>query len=159
MIKIGDRIPAVEITVVLPEGVETLPADRFFAGRKAVVFGLPGAFTPTCSASHLPGYVVLADEFKARGVDAIVCVSVNDFHVMRAWGAQNNAEQITLVADAAAGFTQALGLDEERPDLGGTRSQRYAMIVEDGVVRQLNVEVPKQFEVSDARTMLAALGG
>ena len=159
MIQVGQRIPPVELTVVTPDGVETVPADKLFTGKRVVLFGLPGAFTPTCSASHLPGYVILADEIKARGVDMIACVSVNDAHVMRAWGLQNNAEEITMLADLGAVFAQALGLAEERPDLGGIRSQRYAMIIEDAVVAKLNVEVPKQFEVSDAKTMLAALSG
>ena len=159
MIQAGQTIPSVDITVVTPDGQETLPADKLFAGKRVILFGLPGAFTPTCSASHLPGYVVLADDIKARGVDMIACVSVNDAHVMRAWGLQNNAEEITMLADLGAIFTQAIGLAEERPDLGGVRSQRYAMIIEDGVVTKLNVEIPKQFEVSDAKTMLAALSG
>ena len=157
MIEVGSKVPSVDITVVRPEGQETIAADKLLAGKKVVLFGLPGAFTPTCSASHLPGYVVLADDIKARGVDMIGCVSVNDVFVMRAWGEQNHAEEITMLADLGAVFTKALGLQEERPDLGGTRSQRYAMIVEDGTVTKLNVEVPKQFEVSDAKTMLAAL--
>lgn len=159
MIQVGSKIPSVDITVVNPEGQETIAADKLFAGKKVVLFGLPGAFTPTCSASHLPGYVVLADDIKAHGVDMIGCVSVNDVFVMRAWGEQNHAEQITMLADPGAAFSTAIGLQEERPDLGGTRSQRYAMIVDDGVVTQMHVEAPKQFEVSDAKTMLAALSG
>lgn len=157
MIEVGSKIPSVQITVVTPDGQESVAADALFAGKKVLLFGLPGAFTPTCSASHLPGYVVLADDIKACGVDMIGCVSVNDAFVMRAWGEQNHAEEITMLADLGAVFSKALGLDEEKPDLGGTRSQRYAMIIDDGVVTRLNVEAPKQFEVSDAKTMLAAL--
>lgn len=157
MIQVGQKIPSVDVTVVMPESQETLPANQLFAGKKVVLFGLPGAFTPTCSVSHLPGYVVLADEIKAHGVDMIACISVNDVFVMRAWGKQNNAEEITLLADLGAILTKALGLEEERPDLGGTRSRRYAMIVDEGVVTKMNVEAPKQFEISDAETILAAL--
>ena len=157
MIKEGDRIPSVDITAVTPDGQETLSADRLFIGKKVVLFGVPGAFTPTCSASHLPGFVALADQIKARGADMIACVSINDVFVMRAWGEQQNAEAITLLADLGGVFTDAVGLGEPRPDLGGTRSQRYAMIIEDGVVTKLNVEIPKEFEVSDAETMLGAL--
>ena len=159
MIAPDNRIPAVDITVVRPDGQEKISAEKLFAGKKVVLFGLPGAFTPTCSASHLPGFVVLADEFKAQGVDMIACVSVNDVFVMRAWGEQQNAQAITLLADIAADFTKALGLEEERPDLGGVRSQRYSMIIDDGVVTRLNVENPKQFEVSKAESILAALMG
>jgi len=157
MIEEGDRIPSVDITVVTPDGLETLSADRLFSGKKVVLFGVPGAFTPTCSASHLPGFVALADQIKARGVDMIACISINDVFVMRAWGEQQNAEAITLLADLGGVFTDAVGLGEPRPDLGGTRSQRYAMIVENDVVTKLNIEIPKEFEVSDAETMLAAL--
>ena len=157
MIKEGDRIPSVDITVVTPDDRETLSADRLFSGKKIVLFGVPGAFTPTCSASHLPGFVALADQIKARDVDMIACVSINDVFVMRAWGEQQNAEAITLLADLDGAFTDAIGLGEARPDLGGRRSQRYAMIIEDGVVTKLNVEIPKEFKVSDAETMLNAL--
>ncbi len=157
MIKEGDRIPPVDITVVTPDDRETLSADQLFSGKKLVLFGVPGAFTPTCSASHLPGFVALADQIKARGIDMIACVSINDVFVMRAWGEQQNAEAITLLADLGGVFTDAVGLGEPRPDLGGMRSQRYAMIIEDSVVTKLNVEIPKEFEVSDAETMLGAL--
>ena len=157
MISVGDRIPSVDITLVRPKEEETLKADQLFAGKRVVLFGLPGAFTPTCSASHLPGFVVLADEFKARGVDMVACLSVNDHFVMRAWGKQQNAEAITLLADIRAELSQALGLAVDIPGLGGVRSQRYAMIIDDGVVTKLNVEKPQKFEVSDAETMLTAL--
>ncbi|MCB1870615.1 MAG: peroxiredoxin [Gammaproteobacteria bacterium] len=157
MIEVGNRIPPVDITVVMQKDQETIGADKLFAGKKVVMFGLPGAFTPTCSASHLPGFVVLADEIKAHGVDMIACVSVNDVFVMRAWSEQQNAEEITMLADVGAEFSKALGLAADMPQLGGYRSIRYAMIIEDGIVTKLNVEEPKQFEVSDAKTMLAAL--
>ncbi|MCB1830617.1 MAG: redoxin family protein [Gammaproteobacteria bacterium] len=157
MIEVGNRIPSVDITVVTQKDQETIGADKLFAGKKVVMFGLPGAFTPTCSASHLLGFVVLADEIKAHGVDMIACVSVNDVFVMRAWSEQQNAEEITMLADVGAEFSKALGLAADMPQLGGYRSIRYAMIIEDGIVTKLNVEEPKQFEVSDAKTMLAAL--
>jgi len=157
MISVGDSIPSVEITVVTPEDKETTTADKLFAGKKVVMFGLPGAFTPTCSASHLPGFVVLADKFKARGIDMIACLSVNDVFVMRAWGQQQNAEEITLLADIGAQLSSALGLAEDRPDFGGMRAKRFAMVIENGVVTKLNVEAPKEFKVSDAETMLAAI--
>jgi peroxiredoxin len=157
MISIGSEIPAVNVTVVTPEGQEAAVASELFAGKKVVLFAVPGAFTPTCSAHHLPGYVVLADEIKAKGVDMIACISVNDAFVMKTWGEQQNAEAITMIADGGAAFTKALGLTMETGDFGGTRSQRYAMIIEDGKVITLNVEEPKQFEVSKAETILAAL--
>ncbi|WP_394165044.1 peroxiredoxin [Neptunomonas phycophila] len=157
MISIGSEIPAVNVTVVTPEGQEAAVASELFAGKKVVLFAVPGAFTPTCSAHHLPGYVVLADEIKAKGVDMIACISVNDAFVMKTWGEQQNAEAITMIADGGAAFTKALGLTMETGDFGGTRSQRYAMIIEDGKVTTLNVEEPKQFEVSKAEAILAAL--
>lgn len=157
MISIGSEIPAVNVTVVTPEGQEAAVASELFAGKKVVLFAVPGAFTPTCSAHHLPGYVVLADEIKAKGVDMIACISVNDAFVMKTWGEQQNAEAITMIADGGAAFTKALGPTMETGDFGGTRSQRYAMIIEDGKVTTLNVEEPKQFEVSKAETILAAL--
>lgn len=157
MISIGSEIPAVNVTVVTPEGQEAAVASELFAGKKVVLFAVPGAFTPTCSAHHLPGYVVLADEIKAKGVDMIACISVNDAFVMKTWGEQQNAEAITMIADGGAAFTKALGLTMETGDFGGTRSQRYAMIIEDGKVTTLNVEEPKQFEASKAETILAAL--
>jgi len=157
MIAVGDRIPAVNITVVSADGDEVRSADALFAGKKVVLFALPGAFTPTCSRAHLPGYVVNADKIKAKGVDMIACLAVNDAFVMRAWGAQQNAEAITLLADGGGAFTRALGLEMETGDFGGLRSQRYAMIIEDGQVTRLNVEPPKTFEVSSAETLLAAL--
>ena len=111
MIEEGDRIPPVDITIVTPDDRETLSADQLFSGKKVVLFGVPGAFTPTCSASHLPGFVALADQIKTRGVDMIACVSINDVFVMRAWGEQQNAEAITLLADLGGEFTDAVGLE------------------------------------------------
>ncbi|HPQ97272.1 MAG: peroxiredoxin [Thiothrix sp.] len=157
MIKVGERIPALNVTVAAAGKHDSVSAADLFAGKKVVLFALPGAFTPTCSAAHLPGYVVNADAFRARGVDMIACLSVNDAFVMEAWGKAQNAEAITMLADGGAALTKALGLAMETGDFGGMRSQRYAMILEDGVVKTLNVEAPKQFEVSKAETLLAAL--
>lgn len=157
MIKVGDRIPAVNLTRVSEEGSETVSAADLFAGRKVVLFAVPGAFTPTCSNAHLPGYVVQADAFFNKGVDMVACLSVNDAAVMRAWQQAQNAERITMLADGGAAFTRALGLDRDTGDFGGIRSQRYAMVIEDGVVRVLNVEAPREFKVSDAETILASL--
>ncbi len=122
-----------------------------------MLFAVPGAFTPTCSEAHLPGYVVLADEIKATGVDIIACVSVNDAFVMQAWGEAQNASEIMMLGDGDASFTKALGLEMDTENFGGIRSQRYAMVVDNGVVTQLNVEQPKQFEASKAETILASL--
>ncbi|NVK44157.1 MAG: peroxiredoxin [Oceanospirillaceae bacterium] len=155
MIKVGERIPAVNLTRVSEEGSETVSAADLFAGRKVVLFAVPGAFTPTCSNAHLPGYVVQADAFFNKGVDMVACLSVNDAAVMRAWQQAQNAERITMLADGGAAFTRALGLDRDTGDFGGIRSQRYAMVIEDGVVRVLNVEAPREFKVSDAETLLA----
>jgi peroxiredoxin len=156
MIRIGDKIPAVNVTIAGTEH-QTVSAAELFADKKVVLFGLPGAFTPTCSASHLPGYVVHADALKAKGVDMIACLSVNDVFVMHAWGEAQNAEFITMLADGSGALTKALGLETETGDFGGIRSQRYAMVIDDGVVTLLNVEEPKAFEVSKAEVILEAL--
>ena len=157
MIQVGETIPAVEVTVAGAEGHKKINAVDLFAGKKVVLFALPGAFTPTCSAAHLPGYVVLADELKAKGVDMIACLSVNDAFVMQAWGAAQNAENLTMIADGGGALTKALGLVLETGDFGGTRSQRYAMVIENGVVQLLNVEAPNSFEVSKAEVVIKAL--
>ncbi|TYK66685.1 peroxiredoxin [Colwellia echini] len=130
---------------------------ELFANKKVVLFAVPGAFTPTCSEAHLPGYVVLADEFKAKGVDAIICLSVNDAFVMSAWGAAQNAENIMMLADGDGSYTKALGLSMDTAGFGGIRSQRYAMVIENGKVTHLNVEPPKSFEVSKAEEVLKQL--
>jgi peroxiredoxin len=157
MIQLGDKIPSVKITRVTADGQETLPADQLFADKRVVLFAVPGAFTPTCSNSHLPGYVVLADQIFAKGVDMIACVSVNDAFVMRAWGESKNADAISMLADGGGAFTQALGLEVHTGNFGGVRSQRYAMVIDQGIVTLLNVEQPKTFEVSKAENLLTAL--
>lgn len=157
MIKVGDKLPEVTFAQLTAEGMKNPTTTEVFAGKKVVLFAVPGAFTPTCSAAHLPGYIALADQIKAKGVDTIVCTAVNDAFVMKAWADSQNAEEITFLADGGANFHQALGLTMETGDFGGLRSQRYAMVVEDGVVTVLHVEAPKTFEVSKAEVILAAL--
>jgi len=158
-IKVGDKIPSVDLQHMGAKGVETINSSDLFAGKKVVLFALPGAFTPTCSASHLPGYVVHSDDIFAKGVDRIVCLSVNDAFVMDAWGKQHNADdRVMMLADGSGHFTRAVGLELDLDAAGmGIRSQRYAMVVNDGVVETLNVEAPKEFKVSDAQTILSAL--
>jgi peroxiredoxin len=158
-IQVGDKVPSVNLQHMGADGVETMSSDDLFAGKKVVLFALPGAFTPTCSAAHLPGYVVASDDLFAKGVDRIVCLSVNDAFVMDAWGKQHNADdQVMMIADGSGHFTTAVGLELDLDAAGlGLRSQRYAMVVNDGVVEVLNVEAPQAFEVSDAQTILSGL--
>lgn len=158
-IQVGDKVPSVNLQHMGADGVETMSSDDLFAGKKVVLFALPGAFTPTCSAAHLPGYVVASDDLLAKGVDRIVCLSVNDAFVMDAWGKQHNADdQVMMIADGSGHFTTAVGLELDLDAAGlGLRSQRYAMVVNDGVVEVLNVEAPQAFEVSDAQTILSGL--
>ncbi len=158
-ISVGDRLPAVDLLIKGEQDLEKVSTDKLFANKKTVLFALPGAFTPTCSRAHLPGYVVNSDKLFANGVDQIVCLSVNDAFVMDAWGRQNNTEdKVMMLADGNAEFTRAVGLDVDLSARGfGVRSQRYAMIIEDGVVTALNVEQPGKYEVSDAETMLELL--
>ena len=158
-IKIGDKIPAVDLQHMTDSGIETINSKELFSGKKVVLFALPGAFTPTCSASHLPGYVVASDDLFAKGVDLIICLSVNDAFVMDAWGKQHNADdRVMMIADGSAHFSRAVGLETDLDATGmGIRSRRYAMVVNDAVIELLNVEAPKKFEVSDAETILASL--
>ena len=155
----GDKIPSVNLMKMGEKGPEPVSTDSLFAGKKVVLFAVPGAFTPTCSNAHLPGYVVNADALKGKSVDTIVCLSVNDAFVMDAWGKAHNAENLLMLADGNGDFTRAMGLqmDASGFGMGDLRSQRYAMIVEDGVVRKLAVEEPMKFEVSSAEAILAAL--
>ena len=158
-IQVGDKLPSIDLQYKTEDGVQTINSDELFGGKKVVLFALPGAFTPTCSASHLPGFVVNSDKLFARGIDSIICLSVNDAHVMRAWGEDQNVEdRIMMIADGNADFTRAIGLEIDRSEAGmGLRSQRYAMIVNDGVVELLNLEAPGAFEISDAETILSNL--
>lgn len=157
MIKVGDSIPAAGITVINSEGQESIAASAFFADKKAVLFALPGAFTPTCSEAHLPGFIVSYDDIAAKGVDVVACLSVNDAFVMKAWRDSQNAENITMIADGGAALTKELGLVLDTSDFGGIRSQRYSMIIDNGVVTHLNVEEGGGFEVSGADTILSQL--
>lgn len=158
-IQVGDRLPNVTLYVMGKGGPQPVTSDELLSGKRVVLFALPGAFTPTCSASHLPGFVVHADEIYDQRIDQIICLSVNDAFVMDAWGkAQNVDDNILMVADGNADFTEAIGLAEDRHDRGmGIRSQRYSMIIEDGVVKTLNVEAPGKFEVSSAEQILKQL--
>jgi peroxiredoxin len=158
-IKVGDKLPSIDLQHKIDDQVETINSDALFGGKKVVLFALPGAFTPTCSASHLPGYVVHSDQLFDKGIDRIICLSVNDAHVMQAWGRQHNVDdRVMMIADGSAHFTRAIGLEVDLDAGGmGIRSQRYAMVVNDGVVELLNVEAPRAFEVSDAETILASL--
>jgi peroxiredoxin len=166
MIEVGETLPDArlfEFIEVASEGCAVGPngfaVRERTAGKRVVIFGLPGAFTPTCSARHVPGYIEAADEFQAAGIDEIWCVSVNDAFVMNAWGRDLQAAgKVRMMADGSARFTQALGLDQDLSERGmGIRSQRYAMVVDNGVVKTLAVEAPGKFEVSDARSILATL--
>jgi peroxiredoxin (alkyl hydroperoxide reductase subunit C) len=158
-IKVGDKIPNITVSIMTGDGARDITTDEIFSGKKVVLFALPGAFTPTCSASHLPGFVAHHDAFKQKGVDTIVCLSVNDAFVMGAWGdAQNVGDKILMVADGSASFTQAVGLDLDLTARNfGVRSQRYALVAEDGIVTHLNIEAPSQFEVSDAESILSLI--
>ena len=158
-IKVGDRIPSVPLKVVTPAGTKDVKADEYFAGRKVVLFAVPGAFTPTCSAQHLPGYIDQADSIRKKGVDEIACLSVNDAFVMGAWAKDRGAgSNVTMLADGNGEFTRAVGLELDGSKFGmGSRSQRYALVVDDGVVRHVAVEQPGKFEVSKAETVLGAL--
>ena len=154
----GDKLPEATMFMMKDGKPGPVTTTDLFAGKKVAVFAVPGAFTPTCSQAHLPGYVVNADAIKARGVDSIVCISVNDAFVMDSWGQNKNADEILMVGDGNGEFTSALGLEMDGSGFGlGTRSQRYAMIVDDGVVSKLSVEAPGQFEVSKAEAILEAL--
>ena len=158
-IQVGDKIPSATLQHMTENGPEAITTEAIFAGKKVVLFALPGAFTPTCSAKHLPGFVSKADEIKAKGVDTIACLSVNDAFVMGAWGKdQGVGDKVLMLADGSAELTKAMGLELDLIERGlGLRSDRYAMIVEDGVVTLLNREEPGSFDVSSAETVLAAL--
>jgi peroxiredoxin len=157
MIEVGGTLPEAVFSILQDGEIKNPNTGTLFSGKKVVLFSVPGAFTPTCSVAHLPGFVALADKIKAKGVDAIICISVNDAFVMDAWGKSQNADEIMMLADGNGAFAQLIGLDMDTDAFGGIRSIRYSMIVEDGVVRVLNVEDPGRFEVSDADTILKQL--
>ncbi|UVO49569.1 peroxiredoxin [Sphingomonas sp. SUN019] len=157
-INVGDKLPKATLVKATENGPDAVDTEAFFKGRKVAVFAVPGAFTPTCSVKHLPGYVEKGADLKAKGVDEIVCTSVNDPFVMGAWSKSANAGDITMLADGNGEFAQALGLSFDGSKFGmGTRSQRYSMIVNDGVVEQLNVEAPGEFKVSSAEHLIGQL--
>ena len=159
MVKIGDRIPAMKLMTPTPEGPREIDTGALFAGKTVVLFAVPGAFTPTCSIKHLPGFLEQYEALKAKGADEIVCLSVNDVFVMDAWAKSQNIDgRITMLADGSGAFTQALGLELDLVARGlGMRSQRYALIAKDGVVTHLAVEPAGGFEVSRAEAVLEAL--
>ena len=154
----GDALPKVAVKVMGEKGPEDLNIGEFAADKKVVIFAVPGAFTPTCSAAHLPGFVANADKIKAKGVDAIICLSVNDAFVMNAWGSAQNAEELIMAGDGNGDFTAAMGLTLDGSGFGlGQRSSRYALIAENGVITQLNAEQGGAFEVSSAEAIMEAL--
>lgn len=155
-IEVGQSIPEFQLSRMGEKGPESVNKVELLDGKKVVLFALPGAFTPGCSMTHLPGFVVHYEKFIAKGVDAVVCVSVNDAFVMGAWSQDQNAENIVMLADGDGAFTRSLGLGKDTGAFGGFRSMRYAMIIEDGVVKLLNID-EKGVDASSAETILAAL--
>lgn len=158
-ITVGDTLPSTTFVKMTENGPEPVESGAFFAGRRVALFSVPGAFTPTCSAKHLPGFIEKADALKAKGVDEIVCTAVNDPFVMGAWGKSAGADgKVTLLADGNGAFAKAVGLEMDGSKFNlGTRGQRFSMVVKDGVVEQLNVEAPGDFKVSSAEHMLETL--
>ncbi|MBL8894256.1 MAG: peroxiredoxin [Rhizobiales bacterium] len=158
-IKIGDKLPKAEVSTMTGDGQQKISTDTIFAGRKVVLFAVPGAFTPTCSMNHLPGFVQHIADIKAKGVDQVACVSVNDVHVMNAWGKSSGADgKILMLADGNGDFARAVGLEFDLTQAGmGKRSKRYSMIVDNGVVKALNVEDKPGVNVSGADTILGQL--
>ena len=157
-IQVGDRLPDAPLTIAGADGPQPTTTGEFFAGKRVALFAVPGAFTPTCSARHLPSFVDKASDLKGRGIDEIACVSVNDPFVMAAWGQRDGSSDITMLADGNGAFAEAIGLTMDGSKFGlGTRSQRYSMIVNDGIVEQLNVEGPGEYRASSAETMLEQL--
>ena len=157
-VSVGDKIPSAKIKTMTADGMSEIDTGDYFAGKKVVMFAVPGAFTPTCSAKHLPGFVENAAELKGKGVDEIACISVNDAFVMDAWGKSQSAGDITMLADGNGDFTKAMGLEMDGSGFGlGTRSQRYALVAENGTITTLNVEQAGAFDVSRAEAIIAAL--
>ena len=158
-IKVGDTIPSMKLMMATPDGPKEVSTDDIFKGKKVVLFAVPGAFTPTCSAKHLPGFVQNAEAMKGKGVDTIACIAVNDAFVMGAWGKdQGTGDKVSMIADGSAAFAKALGLEMDITARGmGVRSQRYALVAENGKVTHLGVEAPGGFEASKAETILGVL--
>lgn len=157
-IKVGDRIPDSVLTQMSEQGPQPVSTTTYFGGRKVVLVSVPGAFTPTCSAYHLPGFVENAAEFTKKGIDAIACMAVNDVFVMHAWGESSHADGIDMLADGNGEFSEAMGLEMDASAFGmGKRSQRFALVADDGIVTQLLVEAPGEFRVSSAESVLNVL--
>lgn len=157
-ISVGDKLPDVTLVKATSEGPQAVKSSEYFADKKVALFSVPGAFTPTCSAKHLPGFVDKAEDLKAKGVDEIIGTAVNDAFVMGAWNKASGSDAITMLADGNAEFVEAIGLTMDGSGYGmGTRGQRFSMIVNDGVVEQINVEEPGDFKVSSAEHMLGQL--
>lgn len=157
-INVGDRLPEAPLTIATPDGPQPTSTQEYFGGKRVALFAVPGAFTPTCSARHLPSYVEKASELKGKGVDEIACISVNDPFVMAAWNKSDGSQDITMLADGNGDFAESIGLTMDGTKFGlGKRSQRYSMVVNDGVVEQLNVEAPGEYSASSAETLLAQL--
>ena len=158
-IKVGEKIPSLKLKTMKDGKMSDITTDEIFRGKKVVLFAVPGAFTPTCSMQHLPGFVEKAAEIKAKGVDTIACISVNDAFVMGAWGKDKGADgKVLMLADGNGEFAKAVGLDFDGSGIGfGLRSQRYALVAQDGVVKVLAVEEPMKFQVSSAEAILARL--
>jgi len=158
-IKSGERMPSGTLKTMTADGAKDVKTDELFHGKKVVLFSVPGAFTPTCDAKHLPGFVQLTDQIKAKGVDAVACMSVNDVFVMNAWGkASGVAGKVLMLADGNGDYARALGLELDGRGFGlGMRGQRFAILVDDGVARQVNIEAPGEFKVSTAEHVLSQL--
>jgi len=157
-IQVGDKLPDVPLTIATDDGPQPTTSGEYFQGKRVALFAVPGAFTPTCSARHLPSYVDKAEELKDKGIDEIACISVNDPFVMRAWGDRDGSGDVTMLADGNGAFADAVGLTMDGSKFGmGNRSQRYSMIVDNGVVEQLNVEAPGEYRASSAEHMLEQL--
>ncbi len=157
-INVGDKLPKTTLVKATANGPEAVDSEEYFAGRRVALFAVPGAFTPTCSAKHLPGFVEKDAELKAKGIDEIACTAVNDPFVLGAWSKSANADSVTMLADGNGTFAESIGLAMDGSKFGmGKRSQRYSMVVNDGVVEQLNVEAPGEFKVSSADHMLGNL--
>ncbi|KTR82065.1 alkyl hydroperoxide reductase [Novosphingobium barchaimii] len=157
-IAVGDKLPDVKLTKATADGPDQVQSSEYFAGKRVALFSVPGAFTPTCSAKHLPGFVEKAADLKDKGIDEIACTAVNDAFVMGAWGKASGSDDVTMLADGNADLAEAVGLTMDGSGFGmGKRGQRFSMVINDGVVEQLNVEEPGKFEVSSAEYMLGKL--
>ena len=157
-IQVGDKVPSTDFKIMTDEGPKDISSNEVFGGKKVVLFAVPGAFTPGCSKTHLPGFVVKADEIKSKGVDEIVCMAVNDAFVMGAWGQAQNADELLMLADGNGEFTKSIGLELDASGFGmGSRAQRFGMIVDDGLITHLAIEAPGEIKVSSAEAILEIL--